>query len=290
MVPRQPGPRALPALLACFLTLVLVAPAFAALVSGVGLIDYRKKNYKVGDWVRYRVETNNSNGREASNLQDIAIVGEETFRGEPCIWVETWFGADSSHAGYDLTLLSARAFKDPQADVRFSIYVRLMMTDTDDDGNPVMTEVRRPAGSPEMPDMAHLRGEVDTLGTESVKTALGPMDAQMVRLHRKLRNPRDMPDSTINRITDLNRTMWLTRRVPLTSLAKQEETENWYVQKYKVGEVSTSAPEVLVSSETRSAEVIAFGTGRKSLLLPLWMKKRVSPNMPSALPSGPPSN
>jgi len=163
-------------------------------------------------------------------------------------------------------------------------------TDLDDNGGPTITEIRSGGGNVDVPDMSSLRGQVDTLGTESVKTALGPMQAQMVSLHRKLRNPRDMPDSTVNRITDLKRTIWLARRVPLTSLAKQEETENWYVQKYRVGEVSTSAPEVMVSSETRSADVVAFGTGRKSVLLPLWQKKRVRPDASATTPSGTPGN
>jgi hypothetical protein len=274
----------MPALLAIALSVCLAAPAFAMLVNGVGLIDFRKKNFKVGDWVRYRVETNNSNGLSSSNLQDIAVVGEETFRGEPCFWVETWFGKDSSKAGYDLTLVSARAFGDAQADVRFSAYIRLMMSDTDDEGNPIMTEVRHPQGSPELPDLKSVRGQVDTVGTEAVTTTGGSFAAQLVKLHRKLLNPREMPDSTVNRITDLQRSSWMSRKIPVTSLAKTEETENWFMQKYKAGEVSTSAPEVMVSSETRTAELVAWGSGRKSMLLPLWLKKKVSPTAQPGLP------
>jgi len=45
-------------------------------------------------------------------------VGAETYRGEPCFWVETWFEPDTTRASYDLTLLSAKAFKDAKTDVR----------------------------------------------------------------------------------------------------------------------------------------------------------------------------
>ncbi len=278
-------PRVLSAAFACVLAVVLAAPALAVQVSGIGLIDYRKRNFKVGDWVRYKVETANSNGRELANVQEVAIVGEEVFRGEPCFWVETWFGPDSTRASYDLTLMSAKAFADPQSDVRFTIYMRLIMTDMDETGAPVMTEVRRPPGSAPKPDMSNLRGDVDTVGVEKVDTAWGPLDGQLVRLHRKLRNPRDEGDSTVNRITDLHRKIWLTLRVPITSLAKQEETEDWFVQTYKVGTVSTSAPEVQVSSETRTAEVVAWGSGYKSLLLPLWKKAELRPaKLPGQIP------
>jgi len=279
-------PRVLSAALAFAMGVVVAAPALAVQVNGVGLIDYRKRNFKVGDWVRYKVDTANSNGRELANLQEVAIVGEEPFRGEPCFWVETWFGPDSTRASYDLTLMSARAFQDPQSDVRFSVYQRLVMTATEDDGTPVMTEVRLPPGSPTMPDLSHLRGDTDTLGVEKVETAFGPIEGQVVTLHRKLRNPRDEADSTTNRITDLHRKMWLSRRIPITSLAKQEETEDWFVQRYKVGEVSTNAPEVQVSSETRTAEIVAWGNGYKSLLLPLWKRRELRPKTDPNAPPG----
>lgn len=273
MLVRAHSPRLGVAGLAFALVVCVATPALAR-ISGIGLIDYSRKTFKVGDWVRYKIEVSNSNGREAVNYQEVRIAGEEVFRGEPCIWVETWFGPDSANAAYDLTLLSADAFKDPQADVRFSMYARMMMLETDEEGAPEMTEIKRAGDSKTMPDMSSLRGQLDTLGTDKVETFRGPIEARMVRLHRKIRNPRDTADSTVNRITDLTRTQWMSKRVPITSLVKEEETEDWLIQAYKLGEVSTKAPEVPISSETRKVQVIGWGTGVKSNYLALWRKKR----------------
>src|SRR5215204_5282436 len=179
-------------LLAFSLLLSTASPALAARVNGIGLIDYSKKTFKVGDWVRYKIEVANSNGLERENYQEVRIAGEESFRGEPCFWVETWFGPDSIRAAYDLTLMSYAAFKDPQANTRFSIYTRLMMLDQDDQGRPEMTEVRRADKSSALPDLTPYQGKVDTLGIERVETPRGALDARLVQLERKLKNPRDM--------------------------------------------------------------------------------------------------
>jgi len=285
MLARPVAPRAGLLLLAFVLAAALAAPAFAVRISGIGLIDYRKKNYKVGDWVRYRIEVSNSNGNEAVSWQDVRIVGEENFRGEPCTWIETRFGPDTTQYASDLTLVSNEAFQDTQADVRFSVYARMMMMETDDDGNPVMTEVKRAgSGTAPLPDMSAMRGVVDTLGFETVSTPRGSIEGQIVQLHRKLRNPRDVGDSTINRITDVKRKQWMSRKVPITSLIKEVETEDWLRQAYKVGTVSTSAPEAPVSSETRTVTVVTWGTGAKSDILAQWKKKRLAAPEPAKTP------
>ena len=256
-------------------------PAFAARVNGVGLIDYKRKmTFKVGDWVRYKIEVANSNGMEAVNYQEVRIAGEETFRGEPCFWVETWFGPDSLRAAYDLTLMSKDAFKDPQADLRYSIYIRLMMLDQDDQGRPEMTEVRRANNATDLPDLSPYQGKVDTLGMEKIQTAKGAIDSRLITLERKLRNPRDTPDSTINKISHIVRKTWMSPRIPITSLVAEDETEDWLIQAYKVGEVSTNAPEVPFSSENRKITVVDWGTGAKSALLAGWRDKKAEMALP----------
>lgn len=274
---RSSAPRAGLLLLAFILAASIITPAIAGRVSGIGLIDYRRKNFKVGDWVRYKIEVSNSNGNEAVNYQEVRIAGEEVFRGETCTWIETWFGPDSAKYASDLTLVSNDAFKDPQADVRFSVYARMMMMETDEAGDPEMIEIKRAGSNKELPDLSPLRGVVDTLGFETVKTPRGEFNCQIVTLHRKLQNPRQMADSTVNRITDVHRKQWFSRNVPITSLVKEVETEDWLRQAYAVGEVSTSAPEAPVSSETRTVTILNWGTGSKSELLAGWRKKQRDP-------------
>ena len=280
MFVRPTAPRAGLLLLAFSLLLSAATPALAARVNGIGLIDYHRKSFKVGDWVRYKIEVANSNGLERQNFQEVRIAGEEVFRGEPCFWVETWFGPDSVRAAYDLTLMSYEAFKDPQANLRFSVYTRLMMLDQDDQGRPEMTEVRRADNTNALPDFTPYQGKVDTLGVERIETPKGAMDAQLLRLERKLRNPRDTPDSTINKITHVVRKSWVSKKVPITSLVAEDETEDWLIQSYKLGEVSTNAPEIPFSSENRKVTVVDWGTGAKSSLLAGWRAKKAETAMP----------
>jgi len=281
MFVRPTAPRAGLLLLAFSLLLSAATPALAARVNGIGLIDYHRKSFKVGDWVRYKIEVANSNGLERQNFQEVRIAGEEIFRGEPCFWVETWFGPDSVRAAYDLTLMSYEAFKDPQASMRFSVYTRLMMLDMDEQGRPEMTEVRRADKTDILPDLSGFRGLVDTLGMERITTPKGVIDAQLVRLERKLKNPRDTADSTINKITHVVRKSWRSRKVPITGLVGEDETEDWLIQAYRLGEVSTNAPEVPYSSENRKVTVVDWGSGVKSSLLAGWRAKKAENAMPT---------
>jgi hypothetical protein len=164
--------------------------------------------------------------------------------------------------------------------VRFSIYTRLMMLDQDDQGRPEMTEVRLADKSGVLPDLTPYQGKIDTLGVERIETPKGALDARLVRLERKLRNPRDTADSTINKITHVIRKSWVSRKIPITSLVGQDETEDWLIQAYKLGEVSTTAPEVPFSSENRKVTVVDWGTGAKSSLLAGWREKKAETAIP----------
>jgi hypothetical protein len=253
--------------------LVIVAPAGHARVSAVGLVDYTKKNFKVGDWVRYRVDVSNDLGNEDMNFQEVRIVGEDAFRGEKCFWIETWYGPDSLKASYDLALVSYDVFKDPDSDLRYQLYVRMVLYGMDDEGIPELVELR-PSTASKDPDLRPLRGQIDTLGIEPVATAKGSLDGRLIQLQRKLSNPRQMADSTVNRITDMVRRTWVSRKIPVTSVVKEEEVNKRLVQSYAVGQPSTSAPENMIETLYRTATVVNWGTGARSEMLETWRKYR----------------
>ncbi len=260
--------------LAIALVLPALLPAHAARVNSTGLVDYSRKNFKLGDWVRYRVEVSTSRGIENVSYQEIRIVGEEEFRGEKCFWIETRFGPDSSRVTQDLVLVSYDVFQDKDADVMFSLYTRMMMFSTDDEGVPDMQEVRKATAAAKRPDLTMMRGKVDTLGTETVETERGPIEARLLKAIRKLGNPKQSPDSTTNLITFMDRKQWMSNRVPITSLVKEEEFFERRIQTYAVGTPSTEAPETVLDNEVRSALVVAWGTGARSPMLELWQKKK----------------
>jgi hypothetical protein len=228
----------------------------------------------MGDWVRYRVEAATSTGMEDVNQQEVRIVGEETYRGEKCFWVETWYGPEEKTASYDLALVSYDVFKDVAPDVHYRNYIRLVLLGLDNDGIPEMNDLQRSNPNAPMPDLRPYRGTVDTLGTEVVETPQGPIEGRLVRLQRHLARTHPDADSTINRVTDTTRKTWLSRRVPVTSVIKEEEVSDRKVQAYKLGTPSTSAPLQTTDSLTRTATAIAWGTGAKSELLQQWRDNR----------------
>jgi hypothetical protein len=270
-----------PAVLVAGLGLLgLLAPAASARVNSVGLIDFTKKNFKMGDWVRYRIESSNSLGHEDVSYQEVRIVGEEVFRGEKCFWVETLYGPELKTAAVDLGLVSEDGFKEPNPDVHFSFYLRKTLFGYDAEGVPDILELRRSDPTRPLPDLTHLRGEVDTLGTDTLETAKGSLVARLIQIHRKINNPRTTPDSTVNQISETFRKDWVSRKVPITSLVREEETLQKKVQAYKLGTVSTGVPESVIETHTKVVQMIDWGTGAKSELLEDYRKKKGTVKVP----------
>jgi hypothetical protein len=255
------------------LPVVAARPALAR-VSAVGLIDYTKKNFKVGDWVRYRIEIENSRGMEDVKLQEVRIVGEETYRGERCFWVETWYGPEEKAASYDLSLMSYDVFKDVAPDVHYKHYVRLVMAGVDDQGVPEMNDLARSNPEAPLPDLRPLRGTRDTLGVETLETPRGPIEAEVLRLKRRIARTYPNPDSTLNNITETSRKTWFSRTVPLTSVVREEEVTDKKIQVYAVGQPSTTAPETVVETVLSRANLVDWGSGAKSDLLQQWRNNR----------------
>lgn len=266
--------RFLPSALACLFVFLLLAGsasrASAVRVSAIGLIDYSKKNFKVGDWVRYRVDVANSKGLEDVKQQEVRIVGEETYRGEKCFWVETWYGHDEPSATYDLTLMSYDVFKDVAPDLHYRNYMRLVLLGLNDEGIPEMNNLQRSNPNAPLPDLRPYRGTVDTLGLETVATAKGPIEARLVRLVRRLSRTHPDPDSTINRINVTTRKTWFARAVPVTGVVREDEVMERRIQSYRLGTPSTDAPEQLEEALTRTAVAIDWGTGARSVILQQW--------------------
>jgi len=272
-------PHPVPFLLGCFFAFALIAfgpaagPAWSR-VSAVGLLDYTKKNFKMGDWVRYKIEISNSHGHEDVKMQEVRIVGEEVYRGEKCFWVETFYGSDLEKADVDLALVSYDVFKDVAPDVHYRNYMRLILIGLDDEGIPEMSDLQRSNPNSPPPDLRPYRGQVDSLGIQNVKTDKGAMDAALVRITRRLSRTHPDADSTINRITDTVRDTWYARKVPVTSVVREDETSTRKIQAYKLGTPSTDAPETIEESLTRTAVVVDWGTGATSDMLAQWRDKR----------------
>ena len=285
---------ALPFALACLVAVAVVfagAPAAHAATSAVGLVDFSGKapNFKNGDWVRYQFTTESSSGEETMGYQELRIVGEETYRGEKCFWLETGAGRDTLALFRTLMLVSYDAFKDPDADVRFKRYMRLfLMGPAANQNGPEVMEVDHPkeAAPPTPEEIAYLRGKVDTLGTVTVDTPRGPIPSRALYTWRKLGATDPKPDTTVVMITDTKRTVSKSRKVPITSQARFEQTETILRKAYATGH-SEEAPENVVSWTKIDSKVVAWGTGAKNLMLDNWRKQGGLLQAPVNAPDGP---
>jgi hypothetical protein len=270
-------PLALAFAVAFSLVLVSAGPASAA-TSAVGLVDFSSKtpNFKNGDWVRYHFKTETSSGEESEGYQEMRIVGEETYRGEKCFWLETGVGRDTMSLFRTLMLVSYEAFKDPNADVRFKRYMRLfMMGPSVNQSGPEILEVDHPKEDtpPTADEIAYLRGKVDTLGAVTVDTPRGPIASRAFYTWRKLGATEPKPDSTVVTITDTKRTVSKSRKVPITSQSRFEQTETILRKAYAAGQVSTEAPENVLSWTKIDSKVVAWGKGATNLMLEAWRQQ-----------------
>jgi hypothetical protein len=256
------------------LFLALPASVVRAATAADAMVDYLSgtPNYKNGDWVRYRIDAETSGGDETIQYKELRIDGEETYRGEKCFWLETGVGRDTTGMFRTLMLVSYNAFKDPYGDVRFKRYMRLfMMGPSLSGGEPEFMEVEAPKEDPPTPEeLAQFRGKIDTLGTVSVETPRGKFSAREISIYRKLSTTEPRPDSTIQTITETQRKLSRTKRVPITSLARFEQTETTMRKAYAGGTVSTDAPELPIGWVKADARLVAWGTGATNAMLEAW--------------------
>ncbi len=257
--------------------LAAAASPLLAATSAVGLVDYSgKPNFKLGDWVRYRFTIETSDGHESVGYQEVRIVGEEDYRGEKCFWVETGAGRDTSALFRTLMLMSYDAFKDPNADVRYKRYMRmLMMGPAINNSGPELLEVEHPKedAPPTPEELAQLRGKIEDKGPITVETVRGPIPARASFVLRKVGATDPQPDSTIQMITETKRTISVSRKIPITSQARFEQFETVYKKAWGTGQVSTEAPENVVSWSKIDSKVVAWGTGASNLMLEAWRKQ-----------------
>lgn len=269
----------LPLLALSLLSLFLLpsAPAVAATATtfnGIGLVDYtRKPDFKVGDWVRYRMSSRSELGVVEEYDVVLLLAGERELWGDKGFWIETWREEPGRPPEVIASLISYDIFKDSTATQRLQIYTRQVISLLGDDGTPRI-DINKPAAS-----ILKARREVrnpvrwtrDTVGVDTCITPAGDFRSTKVLLKQGTGATQAVGDSTIYQELREDRVSHYHLAIPITHLVK-EEIE--LVASRKAWMIGRSGDATELTTRDRgngSARLIAFGSGG---LEPVFVPKR----------------
>jgi len=252
------------------LTLAFGQSSPTGVPSSIGLIYVQKKNYKVGDWVLYKITGMSQEGQTSTDYQKVQIALETQYMGEPCVWIETGYGHSPDSLIWSAALMSENAFNDTIAYLRPNYYLRRLHTSTDPDGTPRAVEVR--TFNPRIPvkdaDFDSRRPELkdshpDTL--EIGKKGRIPCEfLLLVRTHTTIKNS---PDVNYERGVESTVKRWINPDVvPITAILREEEHKIYKEHGWPVGKVSSDYPVKIVGFDDLKTELIDFGHGAKPKL------------------------
>jgi hypothetical protein len=252
-------------ILAASLVLLQVAsdvwPQATVRMSGLAYVDYRgKPRFKVGDWVKYRFTSKSDGGGHENYDMTILVAGEEKFWGDDCFWLETWTGGSTLTPQSTAFLMSYSAFGDTAWLQRLMVYQRKSVQ-VDDEGN-VREELTRRVlgGKARGDDRPSLTIVADTLGRDTVHTAGGVYLCTKVQRRAGIGSVEEIGDSTIRNENWDKRTLYLSPRVPLTSLVREID-DRWITRKaWKPGH-SGDAVQAYRMRGTGTLELLSFGSG-----------------------------
>jgi len=238
-----------------------VWPQSSVKLSGLAYVDYRgKQRFKVGDWVKYHFTSTSDGGGHESYDMTLLVAGEEKFWGDDCFWLETWSGGASLHPQATAFLMSYSAFGDTAWLQRLMVYQRKSV-EVDEDGNLRQELTRRVLGGKARgDDRPSLTVVADTLGRDTVHVASTVYTCTKVQRRAGIGSVDEVADSTARIENWDKRTLYLSPRVPLTSLVREID-DRWITRKaWKPGR-SADAIQSYRMRGTGTLELVSFGSG-----------------------------
>lgn len=254
-------------LLVALLALPLVPRQAAAAedqINGIGLVDYsRKPDFKVGDWVKYRISGSSELGFKDDYEVTVLIAGEEDFWGDPCFWVETWTEGKSRAMQTQAALMSYEIFRDTLAIERLMFYLRKQISLLNDDGTPNVV-VNKPSASTlktRREVKKPLSYDLDTLGTEELTFDFGAFSALKTIRREGKSVTQAVGDSSRYTEWRENRTSWWSMKVPITHLLREDIETGSSSKAWLIGRSGDAGELNLRDKALARAELIGFGRG-----------------------------
>jgi len=233
-------------------------------INGIGLVDYANKpDFKVGDWLRYRMTGRSELGVEEDYTVTLLVAGEFDFWGDPGFWLETWKEVPGQPIEVLASLVSYDAFKDTAAVQRLQFYTRVAINTLNEDGEPRL-EVNKPAAST-LKTRREVKNPVrwtrDTLGTDTCSTPTGDYRTLKVLLKQGTGATQSVGDSSVYQEVRENRTSHFSMQVPLTHLVR-EDVESISARKaWLIGRSGDATPLATRDRALGTARLIAMGHG-----------------------------
>lgn len=259
--------------IALALLLVLSAALFAVprlvaapvvQVNGIGLVDYtHKPDFKVGDWVRYRMSGSSELGVVDDYTVTLLIGGEQDFWGDPAFWIETWKESPGQPPEVLCALVSYDIFRDTVATQRLQLYTRAMISTLNDNGEP-RVEINKPAAS-----ILKTRREVknpvrwtrDTLGVDTVITPKGTFKGLKTILKQGTGSTQAVGDSSVYQELREDRTSYFAMEVPITHLSREDIMTVAARKAWLIGRSGDATALTTRDKATGSARLIDYGHG-----------------------------
>lgn len=232
--------------------------------TSVGLLYYAKKNFKVGDWVLYKVQGKSMNTSMSTDYQRVQIGSEMMYRGEKCFWLETGWGSTPDKLAYSAVFVSEGIYEDDMPELRNNLYLRKMHTENDENGNPIAIEMRTVNPKAALPDLRDRMPKTTVVGTDTLDTPKGRIVCQVLEVTRTFRQARDTADSTMRTVTESKTRRWINPDVvPITGLIKEVEHKVYSAQIWPLGKPSTNFPSRVLDTNDYDIEMIDFGHNAK---------------------------
>lgn len=237
------------------------------LINAIGLIDFgNKPDFKTGSWASYHVVARRDSAVIADYKMTVLIAGEEHWWGEDCFWIETvTTNADGSQSGV-ASLMSYEVFKDSLALRHMQFYVRKIVNRMDEHGQPVQELYKRPTSTLHVREPMEPRFglDIDTIGTETLHLDKGDFLCKKVKFLQGRGQTGAQGDSSDYTELRETRTSYMTPRVPITHIAREDIDQVVTRKAWKVGKSSESKGTVTLEDTRGVATLVDFGENGKS--------------------------
>lgn len=252
-------------------SVVLAAGQSVDFINGIGLIDYSSHPVlKPGAWVKYHVTGASQMGSKDDYDVTVMIPGEERFWGEDCFWVETWTEQKGKPPMAVATLVSYDVFTDSLPTIRSQYYMRKSIDGMTPDGTLQEVVIRRPPTTlkkrgplSELPSV-----RLDTLETETLHAADRDFVCRKVAWHEGKSATLDQRDSSLTTEVRENRMLYLSPKVPVTGLCREDIEHSIKRKTWAIGRSSEAANFNVMDIAKGTATLVAMGDDGKSRLFP----------------------
>jgi hypothetical protein len=250
------------------------------IIDGAGMVNYMQRpNFTVGSWVKYHSVSSSERGFKDDYTVTILIGGEEVWWGEPCFWVETRTEKVGERERYTASLVSYAAFGDTMADDHLLWFIRKTINGLKMDGSPDVALYTRGKNEIQARRAVWAKDDnapkLDSLGNESVKVPAGSFETFKVRRQYVNAETAEQGDSTVYYERRLDRTFFMTPKVPFTNLAQVTVDDVQKGKTWMAGKFDKGALNILERAQGTTVLTEYGTTGLKAVLVPVGSRRPI---------------